>query len=50
MKELSSKLEMTSQQLDDLKRRGTASEDELILLKEREARWEAERRNLQVGL
>ncbi len=49
LKDLSSKLESTQQQLDDLRRRGTVSSEELLVYREKEARWEGDRRTMQVG-
>ena len=49
LKDLANKLDQTQQQLDDLKRRGMTSNEELLIYKEREATWEIERRSLQVG-
>ena len=47
LKEISAKLETTSQQLDDLQRRGISANEELKKLREKEVKWEAEKRRLQ---
>ena len=48
LKDLSSKLEVTSQQLEDLERRSIVTTEELKRLREKEAKWENEKRKLLV--
>ncbi len=50
LRDLSAKLESTHEQLDDFKRRRTATAEEVQLYKEKEARWEGDRRALQVRI
>lgn len=49
-KEISAKLELTSQQLLDLQKRALASNEEIKRLRERESIWENEKQRLQEAL
>ena len=49
-RELSSKLDLTSSQLEEFQRRSEVASEEIRELREKEVKWEVERRKLQVRL